>query len=82
MSNTTQQLDQFRQFALSRLSTSGCELSIDELYDEWRRENPAPEEMAQNEKAIAASLRDLDQGVSRKPAADFVRQFKSKLLPE
>lgn len=82
MSNTTQQLDQFRQFALTRLNSSGCELSIDELYDEWRRENPAPEEIAQNAKAIAASLRDLDQGVPRKPAAEFVRQFKSKLLPE
>ncbi len=82
MINTTQQLDLFRQFALTRLNSSGCELSIDELYDEWRRENPAPEEIAQNEKAIAASLRDLDQGVQGKTAAEFLRQFKSKLLPE
>jgi hypothetical protein len=78
MTNTTRQLDQFRQFALARLQSSGSEVAIDELYDEWRLQEPDPQEINKNAKAIEASLRDLERGVQGKPKDEFVRHFKTK----
>ncbi len=82
MNNVAQQLDQFQQFALTRLQSSRVELSIDELYDEWRRENPDPQDLERDARAIAASLRDFDQGNQGRPVEDFVREFKSTSRPE
>jgi hypothetical protein len=73
------QLDQFREFALARLSSAGEGLTLDALYDEWRTMNPDRSQMEADHQAVAASLRDYRSGVSGKPAADVVRRLKSQL---
>ena len=75
---TVQLLDQFRQFALQRLSNEGKELSLDELYDEWRTQNPTNEEVEQDTRAVAASLRDFDRGERGRPVGQFLAEFKKK----
>ncbi|MGN6544272.1 MAG: hypothetical protein ACTHK7_04435 [Aureliella sp.] len=75
---TVQLLDQFRQFALQRLSNEGKELSLDELYDEWRTQNPTNEAIGQDRRAVAASLRDFDRGERGRPVGQFVAEFKKK----
>lgn len=75
---TEQMLDQFREFALGRLSNGGKELSLDELYDEWRTQNPTDQEIELDRRAVASSLRDFDRGERGQPASQFVAEFKKK----
>jgi hypothetical protein len=82
MTQIADQIDQFREFALAQLSAENKELTIDELYDEWRNLNPDPVQMAIDQNAVAASLRDYRNGVSGKPAAEVIRRLKSQLPDE
>lgn len=82
MTQIADQINQFREFALARLSSGNKELTIDELYDEWRIQNPDPEQLADDAKAVAASLNDYQNGVSGKPAAEVIRNLKSRLPNE
>lgn len=78
MEETQIQLQQFQQFALARLQSEGRDLSIDELFDQWRMTNPTSNEHAANCKAISASLNDFDRGERGTPAAEFVREFRAR----
>jgi len=75
---TQAQLQAFHSFALGRLNNGGNELSLDELYDEWRFNNPSESELRDNAKAIAASLDDLAQGERGVTSGEFVAEFKSR----
>lgn len=79
MSQITDQIDHFREFALARLNASERKLTIDDLYDEWRTMNPDPTLVEADQKAIAASLQDYRQGISGKPAAEVIRRLNSQL---
>jgi hypothetical protein len=82
MTQIAAQIEQFREFALAQLSDENKELTIDELYDEWRILNPDPVQMTIEKNAVAASLRDYRNGVSGKPAAEVIRRLKSQLPNE
>ena len=82
MTQIVAQIDQFREFAVARLSSASEELTIDALYDEWRVLNPDRPQMEADHQAVAASLRDYRNGVAGIPAADVVRRLKSQLSNE
>jgi hypothetical protein len=59
MSTTEQDLNSFTQFALQQIQSGQ---SIDELFDQWRAENPSDGLYAENVAAINASIADFNQG--------------------
>lgn len=73
--STLNQVDEFRAFVLGR-ARLGEQLSIDELYDEWRVRNPSSSELNANAKAIDASLKDLDSGEQGRDVSEFLDEFK------
>ena len=75
---TQDQLQQFHQFAIGRLDNGGSAMTLDELYDEWRLKNPDPDELVQDCKAVAASLRDFDAGERGTDADEFKTNFRSQ----
>ena len=62
MSSTEQDIANFAQFALQRIESGEGNLSIDELFDQWRIENPSDDEYAENVAAVQASIRDYKAG--------------------
>jgi len=72
MRTTEEELQSFNQFVHEHLQSG--EHSIDELFDEWRSINPADEDV----RAIAASLRDLDNGVQGEELEDFINNFRKR----
>lgn len=79
MTQIADQIDQFREFVLARLSSAGEELTMDDLYDEWRIMNPDRSQREADHQAVAASLRDYHSGVLGVPAEDVIRRLKSQL---
>lgn len=59
MSTVESDLTSFHQFAMRQIHT-GC--SIDELFDQWRAENPSDELYQENVAAIKASIADFKNG--------------------
>jgi hypothetical protein len=74
--STQQDLNSFNNFALQQLN-SGC--TIDELFDQWRSENPSNELYEENVAAIRASIEDHKNGERGTPAgahsAELRRDF-------
>jgi hypothetical protein len=62
MSTTEQDIANFTQFALQRIEAGHRDATIDELFDQWRLENPSDEEFAENVAAVQASIRDYLSG--------------------
>ena len=62
MTTTQQDLDSFTSFARQRIESGQRDLSIDELFDQWRAENPSDAEYAENVAAINASIQDFKNG--------------------
>ncbi|REJ91326.1 MAG: hypothetical protein DWQ34_08945 [Planctomycetota bacterium] len=77
MPTTTEELNSFHEFARERLSNGGPDLTLDELFDLWRTENPSDELYAENVAAIAAAIEDFRTGDRGTPAgqdSDNLRQ--------
>ena len=62
MSSAEQDVASFTRFALQKIGSGARDLSIDELFDQWRLENPSDEQYAENIAAIRASIADLRAG--------------------
>ena len=86
MTTAEQDIDSFTQFARERLRGGGSDVSIDELFDLWRIENPSDDETSENVAAINAALDDFrngDRGRSRRSVrgltpSDSPRSFLSR----
>ena len=76
---TQQQLDSFYRFATEQLENGGSEKSVDELYDQWRFENPSPEDLAENVAAIQASIDDMNRGETGREAGEIIGQLRDEL---
>lgn len=78
MSTIENELQSFHQFAL-RQAHAG--LSIDELFDQWRAENPSNERYSEDTAAIGASIVDFQNGergtVAGVHSAELRRDFGS-----
>ena len=77
MKATEELIENFRTFALERLGR-GADLSVDELYDSWRQENPDEEQASEDLLAVKASLRDMDRGERGRPFDEFARDFRAR----
>lgn len=80
MSRVAFQIDHFRQFALSRIESSTDGFTIDDLYDEWRLENPEPSQLADDARAVSASITDYRNGVPGKSSIGVIDALNSKLF--
>jgi hypothetical protein len=76
MSTVESDLNSFNQFALRQINAG---LTIDELFDQWRVENPSDALYAENLAAINASIADFKNGelgtVAGQHSADLRREF-------
>jgi len=76
MATTERELESFLQFARQRL---GKDISLDELFDLWRSENPSDELYSENVAAIAASIEDFNRGergaMAGEHSAELRREF-------
>lgn len=79
---TAQELASFTTFAQQRLAMGAEDLTIDELFDQWRAENPSPSQHAENVAAIQASFQDLKNGergsIAGEHSAELRREFAAK----
>lgn len=71
---TTELIESFARFAKGKVDQAGNDLSIDELFDEWRTENPPDDDLL----AIQASLRDMANGETGRPYDDFAADFRRR----
>ena len=62
MATIEQELDSFTRFARQQIESAQRDLSIDELFDQWRAENPADGLYSENVAAIKASIQDFKNG--------------------
>lgn len=82
MATTEEELDRFNEFVRQQLSGKGAGLSLDELFELWRIENPSDEQYVENVAAINAAIRDFRNGDRGTPAGEHSdqlrREFSSK----
>ncbi len=76
---TQEQIDSFYRFASDLLANGDSEKSVDELYDQWRSENVATEEVADNVAAIRASIDDMNNGETGRDSGDVIRELRGVL---
>jgi hypothetical protein len=62
MATIEQDLNQFTDFARHKICSGERDLTIDELFDQWRAENPSDKQYAENVAAINASIKDFKNG--------------------
>jgi hypothetical protein len=62
MATVEQELASFTSYARQTIESGRRDMSIDELFDHWRAENPSDEQYAENVAAIRASIEDFKRG--------------------
>lgn len=77
---TKAQIDSFYRFALLQIANGRASLSIDDLYELWRVENPLPEELAENIAAVNAALADMAAGDNGIPVDEHLARLRAKYL--
>jgi hypothetical protein len=76
---TKEQINDFSRFAVEQLNSGGAALSMDELYDLWRRQNPDPDEYTENVAAVNAAIHDYKAGDRGRPAGELSRELRGNL---
>lgn len=71
---TTELIESFTQFAKEKVDQEGNELSIDDLFDQWRTQHPPTDDLL----AIKASLRDMENGETGRSFDDFAKEFRQR----
>ena len=62
MTATTEEIDSFHRFATERMRNGGGDLTMDQLYDHWRAENPTDQELEESLQALKRGLADMKAG--------------------
>lgn len=79
MATAEQELASFTSYARQIIDSGQRDVSIDELFDQWRAENPSDEQYAENVAAIQASIEDFKNGergtIAREHSAQLRREF-------
>ena len=78
MTAAAKEIEEFCEFAEQRMRDVPCDLTLDELYAEWRATNPMSVELDKSVAAVQASLRDLEAGESGRPVEEFFAEFRSR----
>ena len=76
MATTEQDLASFSSFVKQQIESGKSEQSIDELFDQWRLENPSDELYAENVAAINASIQDFQSGERGTPAGQHSAELR------
>jgi hypothetical protein len=76
MTTAAQELASFTIYAQQRIDSGEVDLSLDELFDQWRAENPSNELYAENVAAIQASLNDFRNGQRGTIAGEHSAQLR------
>jgi ferric-dicitrate binding protein FerR (iron transport regulator) len=79
MSTAAQELASFTIYAQQRIDSGADDLSLDELFDQWRAENPSNELYAENVAAIQASIKDFKNGQRGAIAGEHSAQLRREL---
>lgn len=72
--STTEHIESFTRFAKEKVDQEGNELSIEDLFDEWRILHPPMDDLL----AIKASLRDMENGETGRSFDDFAKEFRQR----
>lgn len=75
---TREDVNDFANFALVQLQHGNDALSIDELYDMWRREHPDPVNHSQNVAAVRGAIDDFKSGDRGCPAGQLSRELRKE----
>lgn len=75
---TITQIDSFHEFAVARVNNGGTNLSMDELYEQWRLENLPADELAESVAAVRAALGEMQDDEAWIDAEDHLAQLRSK----
>lgn len=78
MTTTEQDLNSFTNYARQFISAGRRDLSLDELFDQWRMENPSDESHAENLAAINASIREFKAGERGTLAGEHSAQLRQR----
>jgi hypothetical protein len=78
MASVEQDLDQFTSFARKQITSGRHGLTIDELFDQWRMENPSDEKYTEDVAAVQASLQDFNNGERGTIAGEHSAQLRRK----
>ena len=78
MATTEQDLASFNSFVKQRMESGDASLSIDELFDQWRLENPFDKLYAENVAAIRASIEDFQNGERGTPHGQHSDQLRQE----
>ena len=71
--------DRFSVTGPEQLASGGSEKSIDELCDQWRYENPTPEDLEENVAAVQAAIDDMNAGEIGRDAAWVEQELRADL---
>jgi hypothetical protein len=69
---TTELIESFTRYAKEKVDREGNDLSIDDLFDEWRTQYPLADDLL----AIKASLRVMENGETGRPFDEFSAEFR------
>ena len=78
MTTAAHDIESFTQFARDCLRGGDSDVSIDELFDLWRIENPSDDDTTENVAAINAALEDFRNGDRGRPAGELSRQLRKQ----
>ena len=76
---TQEEITDFANFAMQQLNNGGAKLSMDELYDMWRGENPDRAAYAENVAAVQEAIDDFKNGERGRPAGELSRELREEL---
>ena len=79
MTTAQEQLDSFYQYANHQLAGGQSHLSVEELLDLWRIENPSSEGYSEDVAAINAAIEDYKNGDRGRPASEVGRELREHL---
>ena len=74
MATSEHDIDNFYQFAKSRLKNGGSKLSLEELFDQWMITNPP----RQDALAVQATIRDMHNGETGRNFDGFAQDFRER----
>ncbi|MCI0331664.1 MAG: hypothetical protein L0228_00385 [Planctomycetes bacterium] len=76
MATAEQELASFTSYARQKIDSGQHNLSIDELFDQWRAENPSDEQYAEYVAAVQASIWDFKEGERGTVAGEHSTQLR------
>lgn len=75
---TREQIESYYRFALAKLEKDGPDLSIDDLFESWRIQNPTEAELSESVAAVKAALRDMENGDTGRPLKEVIAEVRAK----